>query len=73
MSASTNFRHNIRALMAEKGVSQRKLAAIIGMSYPHVNRILQGLYEPTIDTAEKMAGALGEPLEKILRDALAVR
>lgn len=59
MQARKRFRENLRQAMAIQGISQRELASMVGGSYPHVNRILQGHCDLTMDRAEDLATAVG--------------
>lgn len=58
MEYFNNFRANVRFLMEESGISQRSIAEIAGLSYPYINRILQGTVNPSIDVCETIAEAL---------------
>ena len=59
VSSTENFRANLRSIMALRGISQREFASRIGMSYPYVNKVLQGIYSPPLKTCEHMAETLG--------------
>lgn len=66
MQALIRFRRNMQTAMDTRGVSQRELAALAGVSYPYINRILQGKVEPTIPKADAIAEALGHSLLQLL-------
>jgi transcriptional regulator with XRE-family HTH domain len=44
---------------AERGLSQRGLAAVLGMSQPQVARLEKGDVNPTMDTLVRVAAGLG--------------
>lgn len=70
MPANENFRHQMRALMGQKGISQRdlpKLMTGVKCTYPHINRILKGYHSPTMDLADSIARALGVTLESMIK------
>jgi len=52
-------RENIKRLMEEQGLSQPKLSEKAGIAFGTLSRILRGKQDLTIQTAEKIAGALG--------------
>ena len=66
MPAVKNFRQNLRSAMQAKNISQRNLASASQMSYPHVNRILQGHAGPGLRQCDLLAKAVGISLEVLL-------
>jgi transcriptional regulator with XRE-family HTH domain len=66
MSATQWFRENIRARMAETGMTQAELARRAQTYQPNINRILSGEEKPSLDRAEKIATALGSRLSHLL-------
>lgn len=68
VAAIDNFRRNLRRICQANHVSQRELAKRVGMSYPHVNRILQGENEPGIKTCEDLAKAVGWSLQALIAE-----
>lgn len=62
------FRLNLDAAMEATGTSQRTLAALVGVSYPHLNRILRGKAVPSISLCGELAGAAGYTLQELLDD-----
>ena len=62
------FRDNVRYHMSLQGVSQCELARRISAGAPHINRILQGKTVPGLDTCERIADALGIPLEGLIAE-----
>jgi len=61
MAAIDNFRENLKAVLAEKGVTPGALAGRLHTSRSYIGRILQGEAEPTVSKAEAIAHALGVP------------
>jgi transcriptional regulator with XRE-family HTH domain len=49
------FQDAVRALMANAGMNQRKLAAAMGVSEMYVSKYLNGLHSPGLDVIEKFA------------------
>lgn len=49
----------IRELAAEKGLTQKDLAEKCGVSAVSLSRINNGIFNPSLDTLEKIAAALG--------------
>jgi transcriptional regulator with XRE-family HTH domain len=47
--------------------SQRAFAKKIGVSQPFISRVLNGETPPSVNFCHKVASALGEPPEKLLR------
>ena len=66
MEYFNNFRTNVRFLMEESGVSQRSLGESAGLSYPYINRILQGTVNPSIDVCESISRSLDVTLVDLL-------
>ena len=52
-------RENIKRLMEEQGLTQPKLSEKAGIAFGTLSRILRGKQDLTIQTAEKIADALG--------------
>ncbi len=58
---------NIKRLRREKGISQDKLSKLADLSLNTISKIeLEENPNPTIETVQKIAGALGVSVEKIL-------
>lgn len=55
----------IAQLRAERGMSQRKLALVLGMDRVTLNRIEQGRGNPTLDTLQRIADGLDVPIEEL--------
>lgn len=56
---------SIRAIRDPLGIPQQELAARAGISPSHMNKIEQGVEQPSSATVRKIADALGVPLEAI--------
>jgi len=64
-----NLRVNLSRILAARGISQRKLAKIMGISHPYISRIIAGQAIPTLAFVEKIADGLGIDARVILRNA----
>lgn len=64
MPAIDNFRENVRRAMSLKGWTQEKLADESGVHFVTINRILRGKLEPSVTVCERIAVALGLPVER---------
>lgn len=53
----------IKAERESQGLSQRKLALMIGMHNSHLGRIEAGTCNPSLDTLSRIVSALGVELE----------
>jgi transcriptional regulator with XRE-family HTH domain len=56
----------LNAYMAEKGISQNKLAELIGKSVKEVSRWRNGHVNPTLETRKMVARKLKRPLKGFL-------
>ena len=54
-----NVGKNIKARMASRGLSQRELSTLLGMSYSMVTKTIQSNRMPSVETLEKIAKVLG--------------
>ena len=59
------YKNALRSLRKQKGMSIRELSRITNISPATISRIERGLYEPPWHTADRIAAALGVPLEDI--------
>ena len=57
---------NVKRLRAAQGISQEDLADRAGVHRTYVSGVERGVRNPTITILEKIAGALGEPLAKLV-------
>lgn len=55
----------IRELCSEKNLSQSKLAAMISMDRSHLNQLIGGKSNVTLDVLVKIADGLGVPLTEL--------
>lgn len=68
MTGTSNLIHlvgeQLRFIREEKGLSQERLAELAGMTHAQISRIETGKDNPTLNTLEKIIGALEiSPLE----------
>jgi transcriptional regulator with XRE-family HTH domain len=56
----------IRDKRSERGLSQKALAEMVGISPPAINRFEKGIKAPSIDTLAKLAKALGVSADFLL-------
>ena len=64
--AMETFIANLKIAMRLKGMTQVQLADAIGTSQPNISRIFRGGESLTIDRAERIADAVGMPLENLI-------
>ena len=57
---------NIRRIRKEKGLTQKQLGELCGMNEANVRKYELGKANPKIETVNKIASALGEPLNCFL-------
>ena len=57
------FHKNLRRLMNERGMSQKQLAAITGVSVSGISQYVHGLVRPREDVMRKLAAALNVRIE----------
>jgi transcriptional regulator with XRE-family HTH domain len=62
MPVVSTFARRVRQRRAELGLSQEALAELSGLDRTYISGIERGVRNPTLSTAEKLAGALGVPL-----------
>ena len=56
----------IKEWRAKRGLSQRDLADVSGVSREYIARIELGQHDPTLSTLEKLAKALGVKVGRLL-------
>lgn len=59
----------VRAEAARAQMTQRELAAVIGVQQPNVSRRLLGKHPFSTDELDKIAAALNVPVERFVVDA----
>lgn len=66
--AMENFRVNVRTVMEKGGISVSQLARDTNMERAGLSKLLNGYEACTIPRAEKIAIALGVPLQKLFAE-----
>lgn len=67
MAVKDYVRENIRREAQKQGLTQRDLAEKSGLHYVTINRILQGLAEPSLTACEALAKALSVPVQNFFQ------
>lgn len=72
MKALENFRGNLAHLVRSRAnpdgqLSVAEIAVRSGLSRAYVHRVTYGEVEPTITVCDRIADALGHPLERLLQ------
>lgn len=62
----------IEAMRKQRRMTQTELAIAVGVTQPSISDYESGKKRPTIDTAKKLADALGCTVDDLLKDAKAV-
>ena len=62
----------IETMRKQKRMTQTELAIAVGITQPSISDFESGKKRPTIDTAKKLADALGCTVDDLLKDAKAV-
>ena len=57
---------NLRAYRIKRGMTQQQLAQKSGVNYTRVNRYENGMGNPTLESMEKLAAALGVTVPQLL-------
>ncbi len=60
------FGKRVRSVREEQGLSQEELAARAKLHRTYISLIERGRQSATLDTMEKIAGALGVPVKKLM-------
>jgi transcriptional regulator with XRE-family HTH domain len=63
----SDFAQNLKALRAQKGISQDNLAQQIGVHVTHLSRYERGLSSPSLEVAQKIAEALDTPIDFLVK------
>ncbi len=61
----TAIQNELGEILAERGLKQSDLAAMVGVMPCHINRIKRRHIVPSLSTALKISRALGVPLEEV--------
>jgi HTH-type transcriptional regulator, competence development regulator len=62
----TTIGARIRALRVDAGLSQRQLAAKVGVGFPHLSKIEAGKETPSADLVQRIADALEADADELL-------
>jgi len=63
-----NISKNIRKLRLEKGLSQDRLSKMADVAHPTIIKIESGaIQSPTVETAQKIARALGVGIDDLMK------
>jgi len=65
--ARITFGKNLRTARVAANMSQERLAGLVGMDQPYLSSVETGAQNITLDTAEAIASAVGQPLHVLLR------
>ena len=60
-----NVGNNVKALRTKLGITQARLAELVGVARVSIVSIENGRFIPTIETALRISKALGVPTEQI--------
>lgn len=66
MDATKTFRDNVNRSMESQNLSQVELSKRMGVARPHLNRILRGVNQPSLELAARIAEAIGVPLSELV-------
>lgn len=69
MSKTTaqKFGENMKKIRLEKGMSQGDICRALGLDRAYISNVENGKQNLTISTMEKVAGALGVNIDKLLK------
>jgi len=67
------FGQKLRTLRERAGLSYRKLAVELDVSFTHLSNIESGMRRPSLDLAVKIADYFEVPLEDLIRDERKLR
>lgn len=68
-----NSEFSLTKLRLQAGLSQAKLASMIGSQQPAIARLEKGEIDPGVSTITKLASALGVPAETVFRAIVATK
>lgn len=61
----------VKEICSENGITQKELAAKVGLSTTSLSRIITGDQKPSLDTLEKIATALNVGISDLFGDSVA--
>lgn len=67
MPALNNFRLNFARIVKSGEISISEIARRAGTSRAYIHRVMDGGVDPQITTCEKLAEAIGQPLDRLLK------
>jgi len=67
--AYETLRENVRELMTARGLTQMELAGRCGLRQSEISKLLSGVREPRLSTAQKFADALGISFQSLFETA----
>jgi transcriptional regulator with XRE-family HTH domain len=67
MNISNKIRENVKAIRLNKKLSQGDVAKILGAHPTYISQIERGIRNPTMRNIEKIANALGVPINELLK------
>jgi transcriptional regulator with XRE-family HTH domain len=67
MDISEKLGQQIRTLRLQKGLSQAKLAKLLGVHPTYISSVERGMRNLTVKSVEKIAKAINIPIEKFLK------
>jgi transcriptional regulator with XRE-family HTH domain len=70
LTARLLLTHNVRSLLAERGLNQTELARRLGRSQPYISQILNGRRGIAIEALDDLADTLGVSVEHLFLDPL---
>jgi transcriptional regulator with XRE-family HTH domain len=62
------FGRHLRIARQEARLTQQDIERLTGIPQNHVSNIERGLQNPTLGTMNRLASAVGKPLDELLRD-----
>jgi transcriptional regulator with XRE-family HTH domain len=63
---STRTYRNLTSYLAETGMNQVELAAMLGKSQPYISKLIRGLHQPPLDEALRIAAKCRIPVESLV-------
>lgn len=67
-SICARFGRQLRNLRVSKDISQEELADLAGLHRTYISSVERGERNVTLETVEKLAGALNVPLSRLMPD-----
>jgi len=67
MNISSRVRKNIKTIRTKKKISQGDIAKSLGVHITYISQIERGVRNPTLNTIEKIATALGVSVKDLIK------